>query len=88
VHSLSLQFYQYVVSFARNGLVKAVYAGYARCMNLCHFLSNTGMFSRMFERFSSSGYGNVARFVNNGCVVRLGPSRYRSTLDDTGIATD
>ncbi len=46
------------------------------------------MFTRMFERFSSFGYGNEVRFVYKGYVVRLSPLRCRSTLDDTGIVTD
>ncbi len=49
------------------------------------------MLARMFERFSSFGYGNEARFVYcvyKGYVVLLSPVRCRSTLDDTGIVTD
>lgn len=37
--------------------------------------------------YLSFGYGNAARFVHDGNVVRLSPFRYRLTLDDTGIVT-
>jgi hypothetical protein len=46
------------------------------------------MITRMFEQFSSFCHGNEARFVYKGYVVGLSPSRYRSTLVDTGIVTD